>query len=223
MSEHQLLIGACGWDHPGWRGTFYPEDLPDDWQLGYYSNEYRVILVPAEYWRHNELAADLLDDSESNLRFILECSFLESARPRGEPAGCIQQAEKLGPRCAGILYRVDANTISDRSTLQENLLQCSADIPTCVEFTDTPDATLLQWCQQHQLGVCWHGDGQPRAAGSLNVARIREPTLSPKGLRQVIETCLGWGNGSGVTALLFDGDPPSIQLMENAGVILDLL
>ena len=50
-STHRLIVGARGWDHADWNGTFYPEDLPDDWRLSYYANEFRGVLLPETVWR----------------------------------------------------------------------------------------------------------------------------------------------------------------------------
>lgn len=47
----RLVIGARGWDHPQWAGSFFPDDLPEDWRLTYYSNEFSGVLVPVSLWR----------------------------------------------------------------------------------------------------------------------------------------------------------------------------
>jgi uncharacterized protein YecE (DUF72 family) len=44
LSEHVVLIGACGWQHNDWTGEFYPDDLPEEWRLGYYAHEYQVSI-----------------------------------------------------------------------------------------------------------------------------------------------------------------------------------
>ena len=46
-----LQIGLFGWQRDDLVGPFYPEDLPSDWQLDYYSNAFRVVLVPQQEWR----------------------------------------------------------------------------------------------------------------------------------------------------------------------------
>jgi len=51
----QILIGACGWQHEQWQGQFYPDDLPLDWRLPYYTNEFETLLVPYEMWSESEL------------------------------------------------------------------------------------------------------------------------------------------------------------------------
>ncbi|MDZ7750816.1 MAG: hypothetical protein U5S82_03975 [Gammaproteobacteria bacterium] len=41
-----IVVGSIGWDHDHWAGSFYPPDLPREWRLGYYANEFRAVLVP---------------------------------------------------------------------------------------------------------------------------------------------------------------------------------
>ncbi len=45
-----LQIGIYDWQRTDLVGQFYPEDLPSDWLLDYYSNAFRVVLVPQSEW-----------------------------------------------------------------------------------------------------------------------------------------------------------------------------
>lgn len=45
-----LQIGTLGWVRPEGSAEFYPEDLPAEWQLDYYANAFRVVLVPQTQW-----------------------------------------------------------------------------------------------------------------------------------------------------------------------------
>lgn len=45
-----LRFGTLGWRNPGWADAYYPEDLPEDWQLGFYANELTALLLPAASW-----------------------------------------------------------------------------------------------------------------------------------------------------------------------------
>jgi uncharacterized protein YecE (DUF72 family) len=41
---HKVWIGASGWTYEGWRGPFYPKDLPKkDWLL-YYATRFPTTL-----------------------------------------------------------------------------------------------------------------------------------------------------------------------------------
>lgn len=48
-----LTIGTLGWEHSEWQGGFYPDDLPEDWQLDYYANFSPLVVVPEAYWKEN--------------------------------------------------------------------------------------------------------------------------------------------------------------------------
>ncbi|MDG6777422.1 hypothetical protein QCB44_01760 [Thiomicrorhabdus sp. zzn3] len=73
---NNLQIGTFGWQHADWLGTFYPEDLPQDWELDYYSNAFRVVLLPQAQWRQwgEEEIEDALDAVEGDFSFFLALS-----------------------------------------------------------------------------------------------------------------------------------------------------
>jgi hypothetical protein len=71
-----IQVISFGWDYPAWSGRFYPDDLPKDWHLAYYANEFSGVMVPLHLW----LAADLpqlvnwADDVAEDFMFYLELS-----------------------------------------------------------------------------------------------------------------------------------------------------
>ncbi|HEB83268.1 MAG TPA: hypothetical protein ENJ11_10440 [Gammaproteobacteria bacterium] len=80
IPKPDLQTGAYGWLHRHWQGSYYPDDLPEDWQLGYYSNDFNTVLVPAA-----DLVASLAgeqvlpiedwpDEVHENFRFYIECN-----------------------------------------------------------------------------------------------------------------------------------------------------
>lgn len=50
----EITIAACGWLGPEW-DHFYPDDLPAEWRLDYYANEFLAVMVPYVEW---SVAAD---------------------------------------------------------------------------------------------------------------------------------------------------------------------
>jgi hypothetical protein len=50
MSAARLAVGMWGWLEEPWTAGFYPEDLPEDWRLAYYANEFSRAYVPSSYW-----------------------------------------------------------------------------------------------------------------------------------------------------------------------------
>ena len=77
--KQNINLGAYGWRHSHWLNTFYPEDLPvsgsEDWRLTYYSNEFNVVLVPADYWKKTQDVdcAAWLDAVHEGFQFFVEC------------------------------------------------------------------------------------------------------------------------------------------------------
>lgn len=45
-----LAIGVQSWRREAWIGEFYPEGMPEDWQLDFYSNQFYSVLVPEIEW-----------------------------------------------------------------------------------------------------------------------------------------------------------------------------
>jgi uncharacterized protein YecE (DUF72 family) len=50
MSEGTIRIGIGGWTYPPWRGTFYPEKLPQRQELEYASNQLAAIEINATFY-----------------------------------------------------------------------------------------------------------------------------------------------------------------------------
>ena len=50
MSEAQIRIGIGGWTYPPWRGTFYPDKLPQSKELEYASQQLTAIEINATFY-----------------------------------------------------------------------------------------------------------------------------------------------------------------------------
>ena len=49
-TEFRLRVGARDWRRSEWEGSYYPADLPPDWQLAYYANDFNGVLLPQSRW-----------------------------------------------------------------------------------------------------------------------------------------------------------------------------
>lgn len=84
-------VGAYDWQQPQWQEDYYPEEMPAEWRLTYYANEFRCALVPATQWRDE--ANDWSDEVNEQFRFYFELV---------EPDD-IQRLSTLQPAMAGTL------------------------------------------------------------------------------------------------------------------------
>ncbi|RLJ22064.1 ABC transporter permease [bacterium endosymbiont of Escarpia laminata] len=102
-------ILAVGWDHPAWQGSFYPDDLPEDWRLTYYANEVPGVLLPQTLWCKADEAQveSWIDDVEEGFRFYLA---LEGGGGACDPAAV---ANLLGEYLGGVV--VDSVTQTART------------------------------------------------------------------------------------------------------------
>ena len=45
------MIGTSGFSYPAWRGSFYPEKLPETKMLGYYAGHFRAVEINNSFYR----------------------------------------------------------------------------------------------------------------------------------------------------------------------------
>lgn len=194
-----IIVAAYGWVHADWNESFYPEDLPEDWQLSYYSNEFRAVVVPASEWT-GEDSVDIerwMEDTSEEFIFYLEVTdvlldwvkFAEAVKPLGEYLG-------------GILLR-PAGVDGDLAMIA-SCLDAAVDIaPVCVllpaktELSEAGRGLL----RQHGVSQAWDvGDGAPTwTKGGFAVARVSDvssgsitssASYTPRQWRETIEQCL---------------------------------
>lgn len=99
-AEPRLRVGAVGWNHAHWQHNYYPDDLPAEWRLSFYANEFPAVLVPQQQWQEQlPQLADWAEDVPDEFRFFLQ----------GEVSSAQQQAhiqQQLGTRFAGMVSGV---------------------------------------------------------------------------------------------------------------------
>jgi uncharacterized protein YecE (DUF72 family) len=89
-------VGAVGWEHDHWRGSFYPDDLPPEWRLTYYNQWFDTVLVPRTRWER--ASAEELSgwswDTLDRFRFVLDVGQQAPTTEELERAAAL--APKLG-------------------------------------------------------------------------------------------------------------------------------
>ena len=106
VEKHQIVIdiAAYGWEGESWRG-FYPADLPEDWHLDFYSNEFRSVVVPLDMWQG--ITADMAEEwsyaVHAEFRFYFEATDGQITTPEQSVA-----IELLGTQWGGWACRNSA-------------------------------------------------------------------------------------------------------------------
>jgi len=140
MSDKNIQVGAYGWLHPHWERSFYPDDMPAEWFLSYYSNEFNTVMVPADYWIKDEgfNCEEWLDDIHDDFRFYIECP-IQALSDDGAFTLFLKQLEFLQAHLAGV-YLIDSLIISMHEQGHVAQLQRMAQ-QTCL-FCDTTISEL---------------------------------------------------------------------------------
>jgi uncharacterized protein YecE (DUF72 family) len=226
VETHRVLMGACGWNHKAWLNDFYSDDLPEDWQLGFYANEFPVVYVPAADWLNVIDIAEWTEDISDSFRFILEISD-DVLNDELRFAAALEQVKTLGGFCLGLVFQLTPSICSNTRLLQKHLEIAQAMVPVCVElngseFTDAFKQILLK----QNISEVWDGispidDSLKR--GTIAITHIIDENVDMKNLRVIIEGCLTASNEDCISVLCLDGDPPSLELLRNAEILLNLL
>lgn len=77
-----VVVGSRGCLHERWLESFYPEDIPEEWLLGFYANEFNTLLVPWSQWGESvEGLKEGLDDTQDDFHLYLELPANPQALP----------------------------------------------------------------------------------------------------------------------------------------------
>ncbi len=207
--ESRLETGAAGWQYPSWSEDFYPEELPPEWRLAFYANEFRFTLVPWHAWSDASDAtlAQWSEDIEQPFRFFLQLPLDHLDRVNSVPESLLQVTEGL------VITNSEALTaITDTLRSLAARFTLHLDIPVSGTM-DYPDNIL----------PCWH-DTRP-GTGVCQLSIISDPTLASdlRALREHIENFMSLQPHNSTQFLVFDYETLSVETLRNAMTIASLL
>ncbi len=223
VETYRVLIGSNGWQHAGWQTTFYDEDLPPEWQLGFYANEFPVVYLDAADWLDNDAVADWVEDVSEHFRFVvaLPLSRLVDSRTQQQ---VMQQLQYLQEHCLAVVLQGEPALFMASLAVVDSLLSDTAVV--LDPQGASAEAEILAVLQQRQIALLRDENTPLQAAhhhGRVAVCRLSATTLAMPALRQVVEDCLALSDEQCISTLFVQGQPPSLEMMRNADVILNLL
>lgn len=201
----QLSIAARGWQHPGWCGSYYPDDLPEDWRLDYFANEFRQVLLPFEDW--SVLGLDDIDQwvdaTDEGFRFFVELP------ANGMTAHALDRLQALGPKLAGICMD-DVASGADPVAELARLTPLYGRQPLAAV---APFAAASQWLPLDD-----------RAGWNTRlVVAAGDTAHSALQLRAYAQALLTSGEGWAETLVVFEGEPPQVEDMRMLQQLGELL
>jgi hypothetical protein len=227
MTE-ELMVGTVGWDYDDWIDGYYPDDMPQDWRFGYYSNDFRSVLVPGDHFAGGDLSMtrEWLEDCDASFRFVVEIPADLLPDARREPlTDFLDGLEGLDGRAVG--YYIDLRAEDVDKIGLNNLLQLVASRgPLCVNVPSTGagGAELDNVLSRFQVGRCWSPDesSAPATGGRLMLALT--DTQDPKNQRHIVETLEDWMKQTGgIAGVFFHGGVSATKAASQTRIIAEML
>ena len=175
MPDSKIRIGIGGWTYERWRGTFYPDDLPQKRELQYAAATFGAIEINATFYGRQKPAswkawAEAVPDG---FQFSVKGSRYVVTRPKladaGEGIGNFlgQGLAALGPKLGPILWMLAARRKFDREDMAAflKLLPSKHDgVP--LRHVIEPrhesfrDEAFFSLCRDHDVAVVYGDDDE---------------------------------------------------------------
>ena len=218
MTDPIIRIGIGGWTYEPWRGTFYPDHLPQKRELEYAARTFGAIEINATFYGRQSLKSweNWAKAVPDGFQFSVKGSRYVVTRPKLADAGegignfLAQGLTALGPKLGPILWMLAARRKFDREDIAAFLKLFPAthdDVPLrhVIEprhetFRDEAFYTL---CREHDVAVVYGDDDEfpllDADTASFRYARLQRmseviPTgYDGKSLDRFAGLIRGWG------------------------------
>ena len=159
----QLHLGTSGWSYPGWKGLFYPPDLPSkDW-LEFYAKHFATVEINMTFYRFPkpETLKGWLEKTPADFRFTLKANrqitHLKRLRKvESEVRYFTILADSLRDKLGCILFQLPPSIKLDLDLLAGFLGTLSADHRNVIEFRDESwyDERAYDLLKKHRTAFC---------------------------------------------------------------------
>lgn len=176
VAAGRLRIGCSGWEYMHWRGTFYPEEVPQARWLEYYAASFDTVEVNNSFYRLPEASTFEAWRNRVPRRFLFAVKasrFLTHMKKLKEPAEplarLIERTAALGTRLGPILYQLPPRWAINLERLDTFLAALPGRLRHVVEFRDPSwyDERVYHALAARRVALCLHdmaGSASPRLA-----------------------------------------------------------
>lgn len=134
-------LGTSGWSYPGWKGRFYPPDLPRSEWLSFYAGHFSTVEINMTFYRfpRPETLQAWLEKSPPHFTFTLKANRQITHRKKlrnvkSEVRYFTILAESLGEKLGCLLFQLPPSIEKDLELLEEFLQTLSPQHKNVIEF-----------------------------------------------------------------------------------------
>jgi uncharacterized protein YecE (DUF72 family) len=158
-----LYVGTSGYSYKEWKGSFYPEDLPDKKMLHFYGERFRTVEINNTFYRMPK--ASVLEawatEVAADFKFVLKASqritHFQRLKDAGDSVSYLLKVaaalkEKLGP----LLFQLPPHLKKDAARLREFLALLPEQPRAAFEFRHQSwfDDEILEVLRHHNAALC---------------------------------------------------------------------
>lgn len=172
-----VRIGTSGWEYAGWRGRFYPRELPRDRWFEHYAGHFETVELNATFYRlpDRRVFAAWARAAPPGFRYAVKASrylthVKRLAAPEEPLARLWSRAEALGPHLGPMLYQLPPRWRPNPGRLAAFLAAVPAGRDQALELRDARwyGREILEAIAAEGVALCLHD-----MPGS---GRVLEPT-----------------------------------------------
>jgi uncharacterized protein YecE (DUF72 family) len=158
-----LYVGTSGYSYKEWKGTFYPEDLPDKQMLRFYGERFRSVEINNTFYRMPKpsVLEAWANEVPADFRFVLKASQRITHMQRLKDAGdsvayLLKVAGALKERLGPLLFQLPPYLKKDLPRLREFLALLPGDRPSAFEFRHESwlDSEVFELLGEHHVALC---------------------------------------------------------------------
>jgi len=196
-----LYVGTSGYSYKEWKGTFYPEDLPEKQMLRFYGERFRSVEINNTFYRMPK--ASVLEawaaEVPADFKFVLKASQRITHMQRLKDAGdsvsyLLKVAGALNDRLGPVLFQLPPYLKKDAPRLRDFLALLPSDRRAAFEFRDQSwfDEEVFGLLRDHQAALCIAEAGDGLEVPFVSTAewgylRLRRPDYGDADLKERID------------------------------------
>ncbi len=158
-----LYVGTSGYSYKEWKGTFYPEDLPQKQMLRYYGEHFTTVEINNTFYRmpNEALLEGWGAEVPENFKFVLKApQQITHIKRLKETDGSVSHlfnvARRLGARLGPVLFQLPPNMKKDAARLRDFLALLPAEHRAAFEFRHQSwfDPEIFALLRERQAALC---------------------------------------------------------------------
>lgn len=159
----QRHIGTSGFSYTEWKGSFYPEKLPEKQMLGYYAERLTAVEINNTFYRMPKASVleNWSDQVPDEFRFVIKASRKITHFGRLNNVGddteyLLNTTSTLGSKLGAVLFQLPANFKKDVERLDAFLQLLPAGTRAAFEFRHESwfDDDVYELLREHKVALC---------------------------------------------------------------------